>query len=51
VALVEVTPLPSATPPTAVSAEIHVAGKVVVVPADVDAAALRRVLAVLEEAA
>jgi hypothetical protein len=48
-ALVEVTSSPAAVSASAV--EIHVAGKVLVIPADFDAAALRRVLAILEEAA
>jgi hypothetical protein len=36
---------------TSPAVEIHVAGKVLVVPPDVDAAALRRLLALLENPA
>src|SRR5687767_6183399 len=48
---VEVTPAAPAIDVTASAIEIHVAGKVMVVPPDVDAAALRRLLALFEEAA
>jgi hypothetical protein len=46
---VEVTSLPFTTAATSSAVEIHVAGKVLVVQPDVDAAALRRLLALLEE--
>jgi hypothetical protein len=47
---VEVTSSPSTTVMTPAAVEIHVAGKVLVVQPDFDAATLRRLLAVLEEA-
>jgi hypothetical protein len=46
---VEVTSAAPAPETTASTVEIHVAGKVLVVQPDVDAAALRRLLALLEE--
>jgi hypothetical protein len=48
---VEVTSSPSTTVATSTAVEIHVAGKVLVVPADFDVAALRCLLALLEEVA
>jgi hypothetical protein len=48
---VEVTSPPSTTVATSAAVEIHVAGKVLVVQPDVDAAALRRLLALIEEVA
>jgi hypothetical protein len=47
---VEVMSSPSTTVTTPAAVEIHVAGKVLVVQPDFDAATLRRLLAVLEEA-
>jgi len=48
IAPVELVATPVAAPATAPSVEIHVAGRVLIVPAGFDEHALRRVLALLE---